>query len=163
MKAIVEEKEILLEKRDGKWFPIGGMEITMENLGEDKLLIVAGGKPHTAKLLGFDKANKTMEIMVNGVKYPVQMKEPLDDLLHSMGLDTAVDAGITSVKAPMPGLVLAVEVAPGAEVKKGDKLLVLEAMKMENVIKASGDGTVAKILIEKGQTVDKNQILIEFS
>jgi biotin carboxyl carrier protein len=79
-----------------------------------------------------------------------------------MGLDKMTNAGASQIKAPMPGLVLDVAVNVGDTVAKGDKVLVLEAMKMENIIKASGDGTVARILVDKGQTVDKNQILIEF-
>jgi biotin carboxyl carrier protein len=63
----------------------------------------------------------------------------------------------------MPGLVLSVLVSAGQEVKKGDKLLVLEAMKMENIIKAGGDGVVAQIMVNQGQAVDKNQTLIEFA
>jgi biotin carboxyl carrier protein len=79
-----------------------------------------------------------------------------------MGLDKMASAKVLNVKAPMPGLVLNVLVEPGQEVKKGDKLLVLEAMKMENIIKAAGDGKVGRIAVDKGQAVDKNQTLIEF-
>jgi biotin carboxyl carrier protein len=93
----------------------------------------------------------------------VNLKEPLDDLLQSMGLDKLATAKVSSVKAPMPGLVLSVLVSAGQEVKKGDKLLVLEAMKMENIIKAGGDGVVAQIMVNQGQAVDKNQTLIEFA
>jgi biotin carboxyl carrier protein len=62
----------------------------------------------------------------------------------------------------MPGLVLKVLVTEGQAVKKGDGLLVLEAMKMENIIKASADGMVKKIHIEEKNVVDKNQKMIEF-
>jgi biotin carboxyl carrier protein len=66
------------------------------------------------------------------------------------------------LKAPMPGLVLKVLVTEGQAVKKGDGLLILEAMKMENIIKASSDGMVKKIHIEEKNIVDKNQKMIEF-
>ncbi|MBL7811956.1 MAG: acetyl-CoA carboxylase biotin carboxyl carrier protein subunit [Bacteroidetes bacterium] len=79
-----------------------------------------------------------------------------------MGLDQLTKPKAQTIKAPMPGLVLDVCTEPGMEVKKGDKVLVLEAMKMENIIKAQGDGIVGKVLVEKGQAVDKNQLLIEF-
>ena len=62
----------------------------------------------------------------------------------------------------MPGLVLEVLVKPGQTVKKGDKILVLEAMKMENIIKSPGEGIVKECLAEVGATVEKNQILINF-
>ncbi|MCL4120534.1 UNVERIFIED_CONTAM: hypothetical protein GTU68_029062 [Idotea baltica] len=62
----------------------------------------------------------------------------------------------------MPGLVLDILVVAGQSIQKGDKLLVLEAMKMENNLKAVGDGIVKKVAIQKGNTVDKGDLLIEF-
>jgi biotin carboxyl carrier protein len=63
----------------------------------------------------------------------------------------------------MPGLVLRVLVEPGQKVTKGEPLLVLEAMKMENMIKAPGDAIVSSVKAQLGQAVEKNQILIDFS
>lgn len=67
-----------------------------------------------------------------------------------------------TLKAPMPGLVVRIEIEPGAEVNKGDGLVVIEAMKMENELKASREGKIKAIKIELGQAVEKNQVLIEF-
>jgi biotin carboxyl carrier protein len=61
----------------------------------------------------------------------------------------------------MPGLVLNILVEAGQEVSKGDALLILEAMKMENVIKASGDGKVRSVKVKKGDAVDKGLLLVE--
>ncbi len=69
---------------------------------------------------------------------------------------------INEIKAPMPGLVLDIRVAEGDAVKKGDTILVLEAMKMENSIKSPTDGLVKKISVKKGLAVEKNQVLINF-
>jgi biotin carboxyl carrier protein len=63
----------------------------------------------------------------------------------------------------MPGLILEVIATVGQTIQKGDSLLILEAMKMENVIKAAGSGTVKSINVQKGATVEKNQILIELA
>jgi biotin carboxyl carrier protein len=62
----------------------------------------------------------------------------------------------------MPGLVIEYFVKEGDEVQAGDKLMILEAMKMENVIKATGEGKIKKLVVSKGNTVEKNQLLIEF-
>lgn len=162
MKAIIKNKETELEKTDGKWLPKGNQDCQIQWLDDQKLFIQVNGQTFTAVLLQVNKAEKQLEIMLNGKKASVQVKEPLDDLLHAMGLDKSTAHKVSNIKAPMPGLVLDVSVEPGSSVKKGDKVVVLEAMKMENIIKAAGDGTVARILVNKGQTVDKNQILVEF-
>ncbi|MEM1216899.1 MAG: biotin/lipoyl-containing protein, partial [Bacteroidota bacterium] len=65
------------------------------------------------------------------------------------------------VLAPMPGLILDVLVAAGQAVEKGTPLVILEAMKMENVLKAAGPGTVKAIAVQQGAAVDKKQLLIE--
>lgn len=66
-----------------------------------------------------------------------------------------------TIKAPMPGLVLKTAIEPGANISKGDTLIIIEAMKMENVIKSPFDGTVKEIFVEAGQAVDKNDKLME--
>ena len=86
----------------------------------------------------------------------------MDELLKSMGLEGALTPKINDLKAPMPGLVLDVMVASGTEVKKDEPLMILEAMKMENILKSPGDAVVKSIEIEKGNAVDKNQVLIHF-
>jgi biotin carboxyl carrier protein len=62
----------------------------------------------------------------------------------------------------MPGLILEIHVQTGQEVNEDDPLLILEAMKMENVITSPRDGIIKSITVKKGETVDKNQLLIEF-
>ncbi len=69
----------------------------------------------------------------------------------------------TSVKAPMPGSILEVKVNVGDEIKSGDVLMVLEAMKMENELTASQAGTVAEVLVKKGDTVNSGDPLIVLS
>jgi len=67
-----------------------------------------------------------------------------------------------TLRAPMPGLVLKVEVEEGDQVVKGQGLVIVEAMKMENELKAEGDGRVGRVSVSPGQTVEKDQILVEF-
>ena len=66
------------------------------------------------------------------------------------------------LKAPMPGLVIRVQVQPGAQVAAGEPLVVLEAMKMENELKAGAPGTVKSVRVAPGEAVEKGQVLLEF-
>lgn len=163
MKAILEGKEIEMENPDGSWVPKGAGTYSISSLSGGEKFMVLNGETFTATLLEVNREEKLVTLLVNGKKTEVKIKEPMDDLLHSMGLDKLTSHKAASIKAPMPGLVLEVSVQPGDQVKKGDKVLVLEAMKMENIIKAAGDGVVSNVMVSKGHTVDKNQTLIEFS
>lgn len=75
---------------------------------------------------------------------------------------SATKAKASALHAPMPGLVIKIEVEPGQHVKKGDGLVIIEAMKMENELKAHHAAVIKEIKIKPGQPVDKNQILIVF-
>ena len=79
-----------------------------------------------------------------------------------MGLENALTPKISEIKAPMPGLVLNIAVNVGDTVEVNQKVLTLEAMKMENAIKSPTAGIIAAIEVQAGQAVDKNQVLIRF-
>jgi len=102
------------------------------------------------------------DLRVNDTVYTVSVKDKMDQLLESMGLEAAGAGKMKNLKAPMPGLVLDVRVDVGAAVTKGDALLVLEAMKMKNVLKAEGDGVVKSVEVKKGQNVEKGHVMINF-
>jgi len=119
------------------------------------------GKAFQVEILEKNLATQTYLLRVNGARYTVKIADALDQLVQKLGLGAHGSHKINSVKAPMPGLVLQVMVAPGQAVQKGDPLIILEAMKMENVLKAGGEGVVKSINVEKGQAVDKGHLLIE--
>jgi biotin carboxyl carrier protein len=114
------------------------------------------------ELVEENRLDKTFAIKVNGNIYNVEIEDRYGQLLKQLGLDYSMSGKIADVKAPMPGLVLKVLVVPGQEVAKGDNLLVLEAMKMENMIKCPTDGIVGKILVSTGDKIEKNAILLQF-
>jgi len=102
-------------------------------------------------------------IKVNGNAYSTELINPFDALLKQLGMDRGSAGKVAEVKAPMPGLVIRVVAGAGDTVSKGDALLVLEAMKMENVIKSPADGTIASIEVQQGNTVEKNQVMVRFA
>jgi len=118
---------------------------------------------YNVELIGFDSAAKTAEIKVNNSIYSITAKDQFDVLLEQMGLSNLNAAKISELKAPMPGMVLKVFVAEGTEVKKGDNLFILEAMKMENIIKSPDDVTIKTVKIKPGDKVEKGQVLLQFS
>ena len=105
---------------------------------------------------------KKLVLKINGKRVEVSVKDKFDLLLEQLGMDKLSHKKIDSIKAPMPGLVLDVLVSEGQAVKKGDTLLILEAMKMENALKSPADGVIKKVAVSKGMAVEKNQLLIEF-
>ena len=125
--------------------------------------VIKDNKSYTVEVVKADAAEKTFSVRVNGNNYQLNVKDKFDDLLKSLGFDDLNAKKVNELKAPMPGLVLEVRVAEGDTVKKGDPILVLEAMKMENIIKSPTDGTVKKINVKKGIAVEKNQVLINFA
>lgn|SRR5690606_8509972 len=124
--------------------------------------VIKDNKSYNLELLKLNPEEKTVFVKINGLKYKFQLKDKFDDLLHSLGMDNLLVTKVSDLKAPMPGLVLSIDVEIGKEVKKGDALLILEAMKMENVIKSPTDGIIKSIAVKTGQAVEKNQLLLNF-
>ena len=132
-----------------------------QELNATQFHILEDHQSFKAEILKADFHNKSYTVKINSNIYEVDITNELDMLIEEMGLSLGSAQQINDIKAPMPGLILDVNVKEGDEVKEGDYLIVLEAMKMENTLTAPGDGVIKKISVEKGQTVEKNQLLIE--
>jgi biotin carboxyl carrier protein len=158
MKARVNQNlEILLDNSEENQEL---MDLDMIPLGANNYHVLLNNQSFHCELLEINREEKKLLIQINERSYEVQLIDEYDDLLAELGMDAASRGGAEDLKAPMPGLVLSIDVEVGQEVQKGDALLILEAMKMENVLKASGPATIQSIEIEKGQAVEKNQVLI---
>lgn len=124
--------------------------------------IIFNYNSYNVELLDIDRGTKTANIKVNGNNYKVELRDKMDQLLESLGMDITASNVVKELKAPMPGLVLEIKVEPGQEVKEGEALLVLEAMKMENVLKAPADVIIDQIKVKASNTIEKNTTLITF-
>jgi len=160
---INDKAEYKVEKSSDKLL-IKGKEINadIQQLNEVSYHIINDLKSYNAEVVSFDKATKTAQIKVNGNLYTVTAQDQFDILLDQLGLSAMNANKVSDIKAPMPGLVLKLLVSEGSEVKKGDNLFVLEAMKMENIIKSPADVTVKSVKIKPGDKVEKGQVLLLF-
>lgn len=138
------------------------LNIATPRRGKDRLHVLYGNGSYEVEIHEYDRTSKTVTLAVNGMMHEVLVQDDIDLLLDRLGMSAALTQKVGEFKAPMPGLVLDVRVLSGDEVDEGDPLLVLEAMKMENVLKSPTAGVIKSISVEKGQAVEKNQVLISF-
>ncbi|MBK8981147.1 MAG: acetyl-CoA carboxylase biotin carboxyl carrier protein subunit [Ignavibacteria bacterium] len=100
------------------------------------------------------------EINLDSILYKVICKSELDLLKEKLSGNKSGDSVKNEVVSPMPGIIKKLNVHEGQQIKKGDVLLVLEAMKMENEIKSKKDSVIKKICVEEMNSVEKNELLI---
>lgn len=136
--------------------------IDLQEDGGNRFHVLRDNKSYNVEILNADLDAKTMTVKVNGRDYEVALTDRYDELLKSLGMDKAASSKVNELKAPMPGLVLDVRVTEGQAVAKGEPIIVLEAMKMENILKSPADVVVKKIIAKKGNAVEKNQVLVTF-
>lgn len=115
-----------------------------------------------AEVVASNFNKKKYQITVNNTVYNASLSNTLDLLIEDMGFSLGSKKAVKSIKAPMPGLILEINVEVGQDIKENDPLLILEAMKMENSITSPINGVVKAITAKKGDTVEKNQLIIEF-
>ncbi len=129
--------------------------------GTDTFHIIHQHQSYSIEVLEADYAQKKFLLKINHTEITVDLQDELDVLIKKLGIEEQTATGNQSIKAPMPGLILDINVSAGDNVEEGSPLLTLEAMKMENVIKAPHTGKVKVINVNQGESVTKNQVLIE--
>ena len=135
----------------------------ISDLGGGRFHILYEGRSFNAEVVEADYATKNIVLKLNGQRVELQAKDRFDLLLERLGMANAATTKVNELKAPMPGLIVDIRVQPGQAVLKGDPLLVLEAMKMENILKAPADGTVSGLKVVLRDNVQKGQVLVQFA
>lgn len=130
-------------------------------LSKSEFHILQDNKSYKTELLESNFNKKEYTISVNSVKYKINISNQLDILIEEMGFSLGSSKKENNIKAPMPGLILNINVKEGQKVKEGDTLVILEAMKMENAIEAPNDGIIKSICKKNGETVEKGELMIE--
>ncbi|MDB4286115.1 acetyl-CoA carboxylase biotin carboxyl carrier protein subunit [bacterium] len=159
--ALIQDSILSLDKKNGHYLHNGNaVDPDIKKIGPNEWHILYNQKSYNVFLLKVDKSARTVTLSINEKKTVVKIKTQLDKLLQEMGLEGALEQKVDSINAPMPGLIKEINVKSGDEVKKGDPVLILEAMKMENVIKAPGDGVIADVHVKIQDSVEKNELMI---
>ncbi|NND71347.1 MAG: biotin/lipoyl-binding protein [Rhodothermales bacterium] len=158
-RAIVNDNQFDFDIGDKGVF-VDGEELSCDivTLGPGRVHILINGVGYSAFAL---ESNDVVDVSVNGESAGVSIKTERDLLLEKYNLSSADSSAHSNLKAPMPGLVVRVDVDLGDTVGKGDPLLVLEAMKMENELRAPAAGVVSAVHVSQHDAVAKNQLLIE--
>jgi len=134
----------------------------IRQIGANSYHVIENNISYRVEVLKLNLSEKTAQISVNNSSYLITAKDQYDALLDKLGLNDLSSARISELRAPMPGMVLRVFASEGEQVNKGDNLFILEAMKMENIIKSPAALKIKKINIKAGDKVEKGQIIIEF-
>ncbi len=135
-------------------------KLDLLKLEKSKFHVISNHKSFNIQLEDSDFHNKEYAIKINSKSYNVKISNELNLLIKKMGFSMGNAKKVNDIKAPMPGLILSVNVEDGQEVVKGDTLLILEAMKMENAISAPKDGIIKTVLAKNGGTVEKGELMI---
>lgn len=161
LRALVQERTFEITVA-GDVVTIDGREVacSLVRVGDGTYSLLLEGRSIPVVLE--ESAEKLYRATLAGRQVEVRIKDEKDLLLERYGLGRRAGGGVREVKAPMPGLVVSVAVELGAAVEAGARLLILEAMKMENEIKAEAAGVVRAVHVAAGDAVVKNQLLIEF-
>jgi biotin carboxyl carrier protein len=130
---------------------------------ETRVSVVEVGDPSHLSLIIDDRSyDVVMEdgvVSVEGLSFEVEVEDELRKRLVSDTGRRAMQEERTEIRAPMPGLVVAVEISQGEKIAPGQGLIVLEAMKMQNELKAPRDGVVKQILVKQGAKVNGGDLL----
>jgi biotin carboxyl carrier protein len=128
----------------------------------NKYHILQNNSSIKANIVSSNFNKKAYSVKVNNNTYDVVINDALDQQIAALGFEIGASKKVDDIKAPMPGLILEINVKEAQEVKEDDPILILEAMKMENVINSPRDGVIKSIKVNQGDTVEKNALLIEF-
>lgn len=156
----IEDKQFTVEIIDEKHVSVDGKiyEIDFESVsGQPVYSLIVDGRSHESYIY---QGEENWQVLLRGRLYPVTVEDEREMRLRAAAGGRVAETGEFHLRSPMPGLVVAVPVTEGQEVKKGDVILILESMKMQNELKAPRDGTIGRIRVRPGESVEQKQTLL---
>ncbi|GGZ36389.1 acetyl-CoA carboxylase biotin carboxyl carrier protein subunit [Echinicola pacifica] len=159
----INEENFSIEQQ-GDDFLINGelASLSITAINDRRFQVIKDQQAYEVELLSKVPEENKITLKINNKTVEVGIKDKMALLLEKLGMNGSVAPASAEVRAPMPGLILEIQVKVGEEVTVGQPLLILEAMKMENIIKSPQSGTISSILATKGNSVEKNQLLVQF-
>lgn len=134
------------------------MEVNFEAIsGQPVYSLVIDGKSYEAYVY---EGEDQLQVLLLGHQYPARVEDERERRLKAAGGGGVGESGEFQLKAPMPGLVVGIPVDEGQQIEKGQVLLILESMKMQNELKAPRPGKVGRIRVKPGQSVEQRQVLL---
>lgn len=156
----VEGKQFLVEIIDEKHVSVDGKvyEVDFESVsGQPVYSLIVDGRSHESYIY---QGEENWQVLLRGRLYPVTVEDEREKRLRAAAGGGVAETGEFHLRAPMPGLVVAIPVTEGQEIHKGQVILILESMKMQNELKAPRDGTIGRIRVKAGETVEQRQTLL---
>lgn len=162
---MVNNQPFLLDVNAGQYtFQLTDVDnITLNDSVLNNQIILDNNKSKLVSVKEVNHELKRYQIQIDGRTYQVQISDAVDQQILKMNLKSKKSNQLKELRAPMPGLVRQVNVQVGDQVDSGDALFILEAMKMENVLKSPVNGIISDLFVKPGESVEKNQILLSFS
>lgn len=158
--TIVESQQFIVEIVDEKHIRVDDKlyEIDFESVsGQPVYSLIVDGKSHESYVYQDDD---TWQVLLRGRLFPVTVEDEREKRLRAAAGGGVAETGEFHLRAPMPGLVVAIPVTEGQEIKRGQVILILESMKMQNELKAPRDGTIGRIRVKPGESVEQKQTLL---
>ena len=156
----VEGKQFIVEIVDDKHVRVDDKlyEIDFETVsGQPVYSLIVDGRSHESYV---QRGDDNWQVLLRGRLYPVTVEDEREKRLRVAAGAGVEESGEYHLKAPMPGLVVAIPGEEGQEIKKGQVLLILESMKMQNELKSPRDGIVNRIKVRAGESVEQKQALL---
>lgn len=147
---IIDEKHITV---DGKTYMVDFESVS----GQPVYSLIVDGQSHESYVYPGDD---NWQVLLRGRLYPVTVEDEREKRLRAAAGGGVAETGEFHLRAPMPGLVVTIPVTEGQEVKRGQVILILESMKMQNELKSPRDGIMGRIRVKPGETVEQKQTLL---
>lgn len=157
----VDGKDFDIEVVDDHHVRIGDrlIPVNFESVsGQPVFSLILDGKSFESYVYPGD--DNSWQVLLRGRQYQVKVEDEREKRLRAAAGGGVAEGGEFHLKAPMPGLVVAIPVSEGQEIKKGQVLLILESMKMQNELKAPRDGVISHIKVKPGESVEQKQLLL---